>query len=129
MGALEDATMAQVQRTIADVQNQDAVFRAEAAAAPALDPAVEGATLKTLLTDEGTCTRCKNVAGGARWSDCEGARAAVAAMADLELGAKILSVIDELDAAHLRPTGIQQRLHSGVDAACHGIATLLTHIK
>jgi hypothetical protein len=41
----------------------------------------------------------------------------------------VAAVIDELDAAHLRPTGIEQRLKSGVDAACHGITTLLTNFK
>lgn len=130
MGAIDDETMmAQVQRTIEDVLDKDAVFRAEAAAAPALDPAAEGAALKTLLTDEGTCARCKDVTGFARWSGCEGARAAAVAMSDAELGAKVAAVVQELDAAHLRPTGIRQRLQSGVDAACHGIMTLVTKIK
>ena len=134
MGAGEDEDedemieMGAVQRTIADVQNQDAVFRAEAAAAPPMDPTTEGATLKTLISDAGVCERCASVTG-VRWDACADARKAAVALSDAELGAKVAAVIEELDAAHLRPTGIEERLKSGVDAACHGIAALLTNIK
>jgi len=128
MGADEDAMVEAVQRTITDVQNQDALFRAEAAAAPPLDPSTEGATLKTLISDAGVCERCASVTG-VRWDACADARKAVVALSDTELGSKVAAVIEELDAAHLRPTGIEERLKSGVDAACHGIAALLTNIK
>ena len=70
--------MAAVQRTITQVQEQDAVFRAEQAAAPPMDPRVEGATLKTLLSDAGVCDRCASVTG-ARWSGCQEAMRAVLA--------------------------------------------------
>lgn len=65
--------IAEVQRTITDVQNRDAAWRADAAAAPEMDHTVEGATLRTLLADEGVCDRCKNVTG-ARWGSCAEAR-------------------------------------------------------
>ena len=128
MGAGVDEMLEAVQRTIADVQNQDAVFRAEAASAPPIDPATEGATLKTLLSDSGVCDRCASVTG-ARWNACAEAKEAAVALSDADLGARVAAVIEELDAAHLRPTGIEQRLRVGVDAACHGIAALLTNMK
>ena len=78
MGTVEEEMMAAVQRTITQVQEQDAVFRAEQAAAPPMDPRVEGATLKTLLSDAGVCDRCASITG-ARWSGCQEAmRAALA---------------------------------------------------
>mmetsp|Transcript_44362 Transcript_44362/g.71198 ORF Transcript_44362/g.71198 Transcript_44362/m.71198 type:complete len:133 (-) Transcript_44362:123-521(-) len=127
--SVAEAAVAEVQRTITEVQLQDAVYRADAAAAPPLDPTVEGAALKSLLADHGVCDRCRQVAGEARWGSCADARTAVAELSDAELGGKVATVIDALDAAHLRPTGIDQRLKSGVDAACHGITTLLSNIK
>jgi hypothetical protein len=49
-------------------------------------------------------------------------------MEDAALGEVVIGVMDELDAAHLRPTGIAARLADGVDAACHGVLTLLANI-
>jgi len=45
-------------------------------------------------------------------------------MEDVALGEVVVGVMDELDAAHLRPTGIAARLADGVDAACHGAGGL-----
>jgi hypothetical protein len=53
----------------------------------------------------------------------------VEALSDEALGAAVATVVDELDAAHLRPTGIRSRLEEGVDAACHSLVTLLSNVK
>ena len=57
MGVEDTAT-----RTIEDVQSEDAAFRAAEATAPPMDPAEEGAALKGMLSDAGTCDRCGRVA-------------------------------------------------------------------
>ena len=51
-----------VPRTIEDVQNDDAAFRAREAEGPAVVPEVEGAELKRLLADARVCERCVSVA-------------------------------------------------------------------
>ena len=42
---------------------------------------------------------------------------------------RVKAVIDELEAPHLRPTGIQDRLLSGTHAACYGLFSLFTNIS
>ena len=123
MGVKDTAT-----RTIEDVQSEDAAFRAAEATAPPMDPAEEGAALKGMLSDAGTCDRCGRVAA-ARWGACATVADAARAMGDEELGVKIGRVVEDLDAAHLRPTSIRKRLDDGVDAACHGVVTLLANLK
>ena len=123
MGVADTAT-----RTIEDVQSEDAAFRAAEATAPPMDPAEEGAALKGMLSDAGTCDRCGRVAA-ARWGACASVADAARAMGDEELGVKIGRVVEDLDAAHLRPTSIRKRLDDGVDAACHGVVTLLANLK
>jgi len=123
MGGEETAT-----RTIEDVQSEDAAFRAAEATAPPMDPAEEGATLKGMLSDAGTCDRCGRVAA-ARWVSCESVADDARAMGDEELGVKIGRVVEDLDAPHLRPTSIRKRLDDGVDAACHGVVTLLCNLS
>ena len=56
MGGEETAVTAV--RTIEDVQSDDAAFRAAEAVAPPMIPAEEGAALKGMLSDAGTCDRC-----------------------------------------------------------------------
>ena len=123
MGGEETAT-----RTIEDVQSEDAAFRAAEATAPPMDPAEEGAALKGMLSDAGTCDRCGRVAA-ARWVSCESVADDARAMGDEELGVKIGRVVEDLDAPHLRPTSIRKRLDDGVDAACHGVVTLLCNLS
>ena len=58
----------------------------------------------------GACAS-RGASGGRR----AGRRARVEALSDRALGAAVATVVDELDAAHLRPTGIRSRLEEGVD--------------
>lgn len=116
-------------RTVEDVQAEDAAFRRRAAEAPAPVPAAEGEALRALVRDASVCDRCVRVAGRERWTACETARARVEALSDEALGAAVATVVDHLDAAHLRPTGIRSRLEEGVDAACHSLVTLLSNVK
>ena len=44
------------------------------------------------------------------------------------LGPAIKSVVEELEASHLRPTGILQRLQQGVNPACHGLCAQMGHL-
>lgn len=118
-----------VPRTIADVQNDDAAFRAREAEGPAVVPELEGAELKRLLADARVCERCVSVAGDVRWSGCAEARRRASELSNEVLGSSVEAVMRDLDAAHLRPTGIRRRLDDGVDAACHGLVTLLANLR
>ena len=46
-----------------------------------------------------------------------------------ELAAAVQKVVTDLDAEHLRPTGIEERLIAGVQPACHGLFTLLQNMQ
>jgi hypothetical protein len=116
-------------RTIEDVQNDDAAYRAREAEGPAVVPEVEGAELKRLLADARVCERCVSVAGDVRWSGCAEARRRASELSNEALGTSVEAVMRDLDAAHLRPTGIRRRLDDGVDAACHGLVTLLANLR
>ena len=118
-----------VPRSIEDVQNDDAAFRAREAEGPAVVPEVEGAELKRLLADARVCERCVSVAGDVRWSGCAEARRRASELSNEVLGSSVEAVMRDLDAAHLRPTGIRRRLDDGVDAACHGLVTLLANLR
>jgi hypothetical protein len=44
-------------------------------------------------------------------------------------GREVARVIDELDAPHLKPTGIMERIKAGNAPACHGLVRLLSLMK
>ena len=74
MGSAEvEEAVAGRPRTFDDVQREDAEFKA-AAAAPALDPTVEGAALKSILSDAGACERCESI-GRDKRGPCKHTRA------------------------------------------------------
>jgi hypothetical protein len=44
-------------------------------------------------------------------------------------GREVARVVDELDAPHLKPTGIMERIKAGNAPACHGLVRLLSLMK
>ena len=80
------------------------------------------------MRDASVCDRCVRVAGRERWTACETARARVEALSDEALGAAVATVVDNLDAAHLRPTGIRSSSRRAW-APCHSLVTLLSNVK
>ena len=123
MGADEE------ERTITAVQEEDAAFRAGAAAIP-FDGEAEMKALRNIFDGESSAaarTAClalghQEKMGVARriwepWRD------------DPTCGQAVQRVVTDLDAEHLRPTSIEQRLIAGVQPACLGLFTLMQNLK
>jgi hypothetical protein len=116
--------------SFAEVAKADEEQRAAARAAPPPDPVAEGVALKALFANEEACATCEDKLGG-RWSSCclDKYRAGWDSAGDKELGAEILRVVDTLDASHLLPSGISERLGGGNAAASFGLATLMGNMQ
>ena len=116
-------------RTFADVARDDAEFRA-AADKETVDYAAEADVLRSFFLGsrrERVQSACEAIDAVARLEAArEIFRPWATATPDV-IGAAIQTVVEDLDAAHLRPTGIAKRLESGVNAACFGLFTLLAH--
>ena len=109
------------------VVSADAEFRAEANSKPFIHVEEAGA-LARLFSSAELCAVCKEGLGDQRWGDTL-AKWATWQPAGSEAQAKAVEgVVAALDAVHLRPTGILERLEQGVAAACFGLATLLQHM-
>lgn len=117
-------------KTMERVLEADTAFRAREGAV-AFDGAAEAAALAALFADAAACQRCQAQLGP-RWAPLEAKwqawsaapRSGEPGAAD-PLGTAIQRVVEDLDAVHLKPTGISHRLAAGVDAACYGLATLM----
>jgi hypothetical protein len=48
---------------------------------------------------------------------------------DVDTESSILNVIDKLDAIHLKPSGMLERLKNGFNAVCFGVATLVGNME
>ena len=116
-------------RTVGDIGADDAAMRDAARAAPPAEPIAEAEALSALFDDESVHSLCAAKIGAARWaSPClekwerwKGAPRAA-------LGGEITRVVEALDGPHLLPSGIRERLLGGNDAACFGLAALLTNM-
>ena len=114
-------------RTFDDVAKEDAAFQA-AARSEAFDAAAEGAALQrlfdgssaTLLTDA-----CASLNSAPRLEKARLRWLHWKAKSPAAIGAVVESIVDELDAPHLKPSGIEQRLQSGVKASSFGLLGLM----
>lgn len=105
----------------------DAAFK-EAAQADHLDPRKEAAALAMCLECSDVSDICMKVSR-ARWIQCEEAWKSQLKFGSDELGQNIKSVVEDLDAPHLRPTSILDRIQGGVNPACHSLFALMDHLK
>ena len=113
------------------VMADDGAFRA-AAAAQVFDGETEVQALRNIMdgsTSAATRTAAlalgheqKLVAARTRWELWKGKPNASVADA-------VQKVVTDLDADHLRPSGIEQRLIAGVQPACLGLVTLLQNMQ
>eukprot|EP00277_Geminigera_cryophila_P041451 CAMPEP_0173095138 /NCGR_PEP_ID=MMETSP1102-20130122/31634_1 /TAXON_ID=49646 /ORGANISM="Geminigera sp., Strain Caron Lab Isolate" /LENGTH=127 /DNA_ID=CAMNT_0013984741 /DNA_START=1 /DNA_END=384 /DNA_ORIENTATION=+ len=116
--------------SIEEVMKMDAEFQA-AASASALDPTIEATALREIF--EGASrdlveTACKKTLNAERWGKCRESWGAWQSDEQQSLGPAVKAVIEDLEAEHLRPSGILQRLQQGVDPACHGLCALMGHL-
>ena len=116
-------------RTFADVARDDAIFK-EAAKAEGIDASAEAEALRRLfdgsssaaLTEACTTLNASSSLANARvrWQPW-------ARHNNEKLGTAVQAVIEDLDAPHLKPSGIEQRLLGGVNASCFGLFTLMAN--
>ena len=128
--------MAEVQATIEDttadqdwsrVAHEDGEFRAEANSVPFVAEA-EAAALAELFSSADLCAVCEKGLGAERWGTAAATWRAWAGATPQAQGEAVEGVVVSLDAAHLRPSGILDRLRQGVAPACFGLATLLQNL-
>ena len=120
-------------RTFEDVSRENNVWTAQADAAMAsFDEVAEGKALTSMFAGAAAAdvkAACEALNQGSKWEaaqqiwteHCEKSPAG-------RLGVAVRGVIDALEAPHLRPSGIESRLRSGVKPACYGLFTLMQHL-
>ena len=117
-------------RTFEDVAREDAEFRA-AAKREATDSTAEADALHRLLDGTSSAALVEACGSLSTTARLDAARAQWQPWKDeprAKLGAAVQAAVDELDAPHLLPSGIEMRLHSGVPAASFGLLTLINAI-
>ncbi len=113
------------------VVEMDAAFRATTKS-QAFDTVLEGSALLDMMQGskrEMVEKACSGTLTKDRWEQCKEQYKAWHSAGMQATGAAIKAIVEDLEADHLRPTGIQQRLSGGNCAACHGLASLMSHLK
>eukprot|EP00931_Biecheleriopsis_adriatica_P001474 TRINITY_DN101827_c0_g1_i1.p1 TRINITY_DN101827_c0_g1~~TRINITY_DN101827_c0_g1_i1.p1 ORF type:complete len:146 (-),score=27.89 TRINITY_DN101827_c0_g1_i1:68-460(-) len=117
----------EAQQTFEQVAQLDAEFRAQQES-QGFDRISEAAAIRELFASPELVDICRSKLGG-RWGDTTASWAAWSSSSEEQLGTAIQQVVDDLDAPHLKPTGILERLQGGTDAACFGLATLVSKLR
>lgn len=115
-------------RTFADVARDDADFQA-AANAETFDASAEAEALHRLFEGASAAAlteACTKLNTGGKLDHARSRYQPWAAHKE-KLGAAVHTIVDDLEAPHLKPSGIEQRLLGGVHASCWGLFTLMTH--
>ena len=115
-------------RTIADVQREDAEFLA-AASQQTFDEAAELAALQSLMSGDARGkaeAACAALNQSPKWAE---AQDAWSRLKKDNLALSVRKVVEDLEAPHLKPTGIASRLENGVHATCFGLFTLLQNLS
>ena len=116
-------------RTITAVQEEDAAFRAAAAAVP-FNGDAEMKSLRNIFDGESSAaTRTACLALGHQEKMEVARRIWEPWRDDPNCGQAVHKVVTDLDAEHLRPTSIEQRLIAGVQPACLGLFTLMQNLR
>ncbi|KAJ1486771.1 hypothetical protein T484DRAFT_1788571 [Baffinella frigidus] len=109
--------------TFDQVLAADAEWAAKEQAA-GFDTKAEGLALKRLLegpSSDALGTACQSVGQGAQLESARGAWVSWKDAEASELGAEVSAVVSRLEAPHLRPSGIEERILGGVAPACYGL--------
>ena len=115
-------------QTIAEMHAQDAEYR-RLEAAKGFDASSEARALRALMADAAAAEACRAKLGPKRWDALMGTWLPISSSSDEALGSVVGRVVEDLDAPHLKPAGIHERLRGGVDLACYGVATLMANVK
>eukprot|EP00320_Phaeocystis_rex_P022202 CAMPEP_0119077304 /NCGR_PEP_ID=MMETSP1178-20130426/94242_1 /TAXON_ID=33656 /ORGANISM="unid sp, Strain CCMP2000" /LENGTH=123 /DNA_ID=CAMNT_0007059651 /DNA_START=87 /DNA_END=458 /DNA_ORIENTATION=+ len=111
------------------VQEEDALFRASASAVP-FDAEAEVRALRNIFDGKSNAaTRTACLALGHQEKMAVALRIWEPWRNDPTCGEAVHKVVKDLDAQHLRPTSIEQRLIAGVQPACLGLFTLMQNLS
>ena len=120
-------------RTFDDVARENNEWQAQADEAMAsFDNKAEGCALTSMCTGSAAAemkAACESLNQGNKWETVQHIWTECCKAKPVEtLGRDVKNVIDTLEAPHLRPTGIESRLRSGVKPACFGLFSLMQHL-
>merc|ERR1719150_323410 len=113
--------------TFEDIARMDAEFQTAAKKEP-IDPIAEAKALKMLISDTKIVELCIKTVGEkarissqtwASWND----------KSDADVGSAAVKIVNMLDAPHLKPTGILERINNGVAPACYGLVSLMEKLE
>ena len=105
----------------------DELFREQVQAID-IDPKIEANALAACFDSAEVSNICTAISE-TRWQNCKDFWRSLLSAKNEDLGAKIKTVVEDLDAPHLRPTSILQRIQGGVKPACYGLFSLIDHLK
>jgi hypothetical protein len=134
LGGVEAEADASGVRTFESVLREDAAFR-EAAASIIVDAGAEADALRRLLRPEGAlegasaarlAEACEELDAAPKLAHAKACFGPWAHASREVVGGAVMAVIDELEAPHLLPSGIETRLLGGTSAAAFGLFTLLS---
>mmetsp|Transcript_220 Transcript_220/g.570 ORF Transcript_220/g.570 Transcript_220/m.570 type:complete len:143 (-) Transcript_220:260-688(-) len=120
----------QDQDTFAKVMEMDAAFKAQAKE-KLLDPSAEATALSEMLQGNSKTMvqeACVSHLGEVRWCELTQAHEFWKAAGISSTGSAVCKVVEELEAEHLRPTGILERIRGGNAPACNGLSTLMKYL-
>jgi hypothetical protein len=109
-----------------EVLSADTAFH-QATTAIEFDTQKEACALRSCFESPDVAAACSEI-NQCRWQECKDAWQKLKCR-DVSVGTEIKAVVSELDAPHLRPTSILQRIQDGVKPACHGLFTLVDYLK
>ena len=119
--------------TFERVAADDALFREEKSKEEFVE-SVEGGSLRSLMegnSSEAMLRACEGLNKAEQLE--EGRRTTWSQLAasgdDVGIGRVVRRVVEELEAPHLKPSGIESRLNGGVPSACMGLLSLLRHLQ
>jgi hypothetical protein len=120
-------------RTFDDVSRENNEWTAQADQAMAsFDVVVEGKALISMLYGETAAemkAACESLNQSSKWDAAQQVwKEHLQQTPADKLGGAVRGVIDTLEAPHLRPSGIQSRLMSGVKPSCFGLFSLMQHL-
>jgi hypothetical protein len=122
----ELSTMSDSNPSFEAVMTADTAFH-QATSAIEFDPKKEATALSACFESPDVAAACLEV-NQCRWQECRDAWQMLK-IRDESIGADIKAVVSDLDAPHLRPTSILQRIQGGVKPACHGLFTLVDYLR
>merc|ERR1711968_291757 len=109
-----------------ELEKQDQQYQKEQRAMP-LDPSVEAEALRAFFSDQSALDCCAKTLQPAIWTALQAQWNELRLLDNSDLGCAAIGVVEQLDAPHLKPSGIHERVKT-ISAACFGLSSLLKNM-